>query len=447
MKSNFKWTLLALTIPTLIACGGGSSSSSSSSTPAAQDPLGLAVISAQSVAKVNSRVRVDGLQSEGLDGESLSYQWEISNKPEGSTASLNNANAVSPYFTPDIAGNYTLDLVTKSGSKDSEKVSYIIDVSDASTNTQPIVDLDFPDSVAIGKTVDLHSQAYDADGDVLTYQWALLSSPSNATMKLTNSATPTANLLSNTAGDYQLKLTVSDGYETISEEMTVSYSAENVAPKASVKNKQTFELGTSALLDATASTDGNDDQITYEWKVVSQPENSTATLSSTTDEKPNFTPDLIGDYVLSLTVSDGELTSKKEYIRLSATEVGTSDLILKYAEDTTARVWPFAEQFTSNISTTGDAPAHVLLGTFSLEAVGKDYTINETTAIDYIGNVDAVMTGMNAGQVLNAGDKINVKMWAEPTQGQLSMISYGFIVDTTLEQYMGLGYMYTSTAE
>ncbi|MFA0570595.1 PKD domain-containing protein [Vibrio gallaecicus] len=443
MKSNLKWTLLALSIPTLIACGGGSSSS----TPAAVAPSGLAVITAQSVAKVNNRVRVDGLKSEGLDGQSISYQWAISNKPDGSMVSLNSTTAVSPYFTPDMAGNYTLDLITKSGGKDSEKVSYVIDVSDASTNVQPMIDLDIPESVAIGKTVDLHSQAYDVDGDVLTYQWALLSAPNNATMKLTNSATPTANLLSNTAGDYKLKLTVSDGYETISEEVTVSYSAENVAPKASVKNKQTFELGTSALLDATASTDGNDDQITYEWKVVSQPENSTATLSNSTDAQPNFTPDLIGDYVLSLAVSDGELTSKNEYIRLSATEVGTSNLILKYAEETTARAWPFAEQFNSNISTTGDAPAHILLGTFTLEAVGKDYIINETTAIDYMGNVKAVMTGIEVNQVLNAGDKINVKMWAEPTQGQLSMISYGFIVDTTLEQYMGLGYMYTSTAE
>lgn len=443
MKSNFKWTLLALTIPTLIACGGGSSSS----TPAAQGPAGLAVITAQNVAKVDHRVRVDGLQSEGVDSQSVSYMWEISNKPDGSAASLNNANSVSPYFTPDLVGNYTLDLVTQSGGKDSEKVTHFINVSDANTNTQPIINLDIPANVAIGKTVDLRSQAYDADGDVLTFQWALLSSPNNATMKLTNSATPTANLLSNTAGDYQLKLTVSDGYETISEEVTVSYSAENVAPEASVSNKQTFELGESAQLDATASTDGNDDQITYEWKVVSQPENSTATLSSTTEAKPNFTPDLIGDYVLSLAVSDGELTSKNEYIRLSATEVGTSDLILMYAEETTARAWPFAEQFNSNISTTGNAPAHILLGTFTLEAVGKDYTINETTAIDYMGNVNAVMTGMEAGQVLNAGDKINVKMWAEPTQGQLSMISYGFIVDTTLEQYMGLGYMYTSTAE
>ncbi|MDN3616923.1 PKD domain-containing protein [Vibrio gallaecicus] len=443
MNSNFKWTLLALSIPTLIACGGGSSSS----TPAAVAPSGLAVITAQSVAKVNNRVRVDGLKSEGLDGQSISYQWAISNKPDGSMVSLNSTTAVSPYFTPDMAGNYTLDLITKSGGKDSEKVSYVIDVSDASTNVQPMIDLDIPESVAIGKTVDLHSQAYDVDGDVLTYQWALLSAPNNATMKLTNSATPTANLLSNTAGDYKLKLTVSDGYETISEEVTVSYSAENVAPKARVKNKQTFELGTSALLDATASTDGNDDTITYEWKVVSQPENSTATLSNSTDAQPNFTPDLIGDYVLSLAVSDGEFTSKDEYIRLSATEVGTSNLILKYAEETTARAWPFAEQFNSNISTTGDAPAHILLGTFTLEAVGKDYIINETTAIDYMGNVKAVMTGIEVDQVLNAGDKINVKMWAEPTQGQLSMISYGFIVDTTLEQYMGLGYMYTSTAE
>ncbi len=61
MKPNMKWTLLAITIPSLIACGGGSDSNTADSHKAP-----VSVVSGYETAKVGNRIRVDGLGSYGV---------------------------------------------------------------------------------------------------------------------------------------------------------------------------------------------------------------------------------------------------------------------------------------------------------------------------------------------------------------------------------------------
>ena len=49
----------------------------------------------------------------------LTYSWSISSKPAGSSATLSDASAVDPSFTPDETGDYTIELVVNDGSDDS----------------------------------------------------------------------------------------------------------------------------------------------------------------------------------------------------------------------------------------------------------------------------------------------------------------------------------------
>ncbi len=166
-------------------------------------------------------------------------------------------------------------------------------------------------TAALDQTLKLDAKAYDADNDMLSYQWAFNSAPKNTTMSLSNASTKQATLKANVAGEYKLTLTVSDGKEETTKEITINYSADNVAPVAMAGRDTTFELGGTATLDASASIDGNDSGITYQWEFVSKPSASTAELSDATSAKPTFTPDVEGDYALALTVSDGALSSEK----------------------------------------------------------------------------------------------------------------------------------------
>ena len=63
-------------------------------------------------------------------------------------------------------------------------------------------------------------------------------------------------------------------------------------------------------LDGSKSYDPNGTALTYTWKFKSKPrKSSTATLRDATTVAPNFVPDVRGNYVVQLVVSDGQLTS------------------------------------------------------------------------------------------------------------------------------------------
>jgi len=68
---------------------------------------------------VGSLVRLDGSQSSDEDGDPLSYQWSIVEKPLGSSASLSLAYTATPYFTADTEGDYVIRLIVSDGISDS----------------------------------------------------------------------------------------------------------------------------------------------------------------------------------------------------------------------------------------------------------------------------------------------------------------------------------------
>ena len=66
---------------------------------------------------VGTPVTVSGSGSSDTNGDAIStYQWSITSAPGGSaitTASLTTPNAVTTSFTPDVAGQYVVQLIVK----------------------------------------------------------------------------------------------------------------------------------------------------------------------------------------------------------------------------------------------------------------------------------------------------------------------------------------------
>src|SRR5690554_3623769 len=60
-------------------------------------------------------VNLDGSLSSDADGDGLSYAWSFNSKPDGSTATFDNAQVVNPSFTADIEGSYVISLVVNDG--------------------------------------------------------------------------------------------------------------------------------------------------------------------------------------------------------------------------------------------------------------------------------------------------------------------------------------------
>jgi len=92
----------------------------------------------------------------------------------------------------------------------------------------------------------------------------------------------------------------------------------NAAPVANAGLAQSVLTGTLVTLDGSASTDANNDALTYSWSLTSKPAGSGAALLSPTAVKPTFTADVAGTYVAALTVSDGKLSSSAATVSVTA---------------------------------------------------------------------------------------------------------------------------------
>jgi len=159
-------------------------------------------------------IALNGLGSYDPDGEALSYTWEISSLPEGSTASADNFDdSTSPTanFEWDVVGDYTFTLQVYDGTFFSAMDIVTITTLDPSANIEPVAFAGNNQSTEVDTTCILSSGSWtcepcppivfavdgsgstDDNGDSLSYLWwhpeetAVISDP---TLAVTTVSTP-----------------------------------------------------------------------------------------------------------------------------------------------------------------------------------------------------------------------------------------------------------------
>lgn len=92
----------------------------------------------------------------------------------------------------------------------------------------------------------------------------------------------------------------------------------NEAPSAEVNtDAQTIDVGQQVTLDASGSSDPDGDNLSFSWS-LNAPSGSNTQISDDQAESPTFTPDVAGDYVATVTVSDGNGGSDQAEITVTA---------------------------------------------------------------------------------------------------------------------------------
>jgi len=99
---------------------------------------------------------------------------------------------------------------------------------------------------------------------------------------------------------------------------STEHNAINSIPLADAGNNQSVIVGTTVTLDGSASYDANADQLTFSWKFVDKPADSTTILINKSAAYPHFTADVVGDYILELSVNDGQVESKSDFVSIHA---------------------------------------------------------------------------------------------------------------------------------
>ncbi len=243
-------------------------------------------------------VTLDGSGSYDEDPtQTITHAWT---QTAGPAVTLSNASAVSPSFTPTIAGVYTfsLEVTDHLGA-----VSAADTVTITVTNDPPIANAGTDQAVLVATQVTLNgSSSSDPDGHTpLTYGW-MQTSGTSVTLTGADTAQPTFTAPS-IAGTLTFSLVVTDSLGVVSEPDTVTITVTNGEPVAHAGEDQTVLVGTQVTLDGSSSSDPDGHTpLTYGW---TQTSGTLVTLTGADTAQPTFTaPSTADTLIFSLIVTD-----------------------------------------------------------------------------------------------------------------------------------------------
>jgi hypothetical protein len=179
------------------------------------------------------------------------------------------------------------------------------------------------------------SGSYDLDGDTLSYRWTSVTAPAGYPLPTLSGTGATVSFSPSAAGSYQFSLTVTDGRGgSDAQFVTIRTTIFNSAPVAVAGGPAVAAPSTTVYLDAAGSYDPNGDLLTYSWSFDSLPSGSFASLSGTTSAYPTFYADVVGSYVVRLTVRDPAGLTSSDTITISVQTTSGCLRISEYLEGT-----------------------------------------------------------------------------------------------------------------
>lgn len=283
--------------------------------PNAEAETPIALATAISTVGKGDKVQLDGTGSISPDNRGLNYYWAITSAPDGSLAQLSNPHSVLPSFTADQFGTYEVSLKVDNGMKESETVNLTINA----INHEPIANAGSDQIRSRGSLVRLNgSGSTDADGDALTYKWEWLQKPDGSLTELNSSTEANPTFTPDQEGIYILGLTVADKFSSSTLQTVEITVIANQPPLANAGSDMEVVTGSVVSLNGTKSADPEEEPLTFNWAVVSKPAGSILSIPGSTSSKPVIQPDVAGEYLIQLTVSDGANISAVDEVKITA---------------------------------------------------------------------------------------------------------------------------------
>ncbi|NND36129.1 MAG: hypothetical protein HKN81_03245 [Gammaproteobacteria bacterium] len=361
---------------------------------------------------VGAVVTLDGTESSDIDGDPLTYSWSLTTVPIGSAAALSDATALMPTFTADAPGSYIAELIVNDGEIDSGADSVTINTR----NSAPVADAGPDQSVAVGVTVTLDgSGSSDVDGDRLTYSWSLSRVPagSAATLSATDVVQPT--FMVDVRGRYEARLIVSDG-TTESDPAVVEITTLNTVPVADAGDDRSAFVGEIVVLDGSDSSDADNDSLSFQWALISVPNDSKAVFVDPTAMQPAFTVDRPGMYVAQLIVNDGDLDSAPDTANITTIN---SPPVADAGDDQEARVGDRV-RLDGRGSSDADFDDLTFRWSFTVTPAGSDVSFNNPGSNSNRPRFEPDLEGLyvaqlivNDGSVDSDPDTVSIRVLAD----------------------------------
>lgn len=192
------------------------------------------------------------------------------------------------------------------------------------TNEAPIANAGASQQVAVREHVTLDGRAsYDPEGQPITARWSFVSRPAGSAAQLTSADTLQPSFVPDLAGQYKVRLDVSDPQLASASALVTITASANRPPVAVIAPVAgTIFVPREMVLDGRASSDPDGDPISFSWRFVSKPAASTKSLlANVRSPTPTLVLDVGGDYVIELTVWDIKEASGKAQIKITGQAV------------------------------------------------------------------------------------------------------------------------------
>lgn len=265
----------------LLAAGGACAAIATNNAPIANAGADQTLNTASASGVV---LPVDASASSDADNDALTFTWSQTSGPQ---ATINNANqAMASVAFPTLSGPTVFEFevrVTDAAQEFStDRVFFVL----TPPNAAPTVNAGQDETVSGGNPVALSGTASDGDNDPLTFQWTQTGGPS-VTLSGDTTLTPTftAPPRGFAAQTLTFELAANDGAATSTDTVTITVAG-NAAPIADAGAAQTAAGGSTVTLDASASSDPENDPLIYNWTQISGP---SVGLNSPNTVNPTFT--------------------------------------------------------------------------------------------------------------------------------------------------------------
>ena len=244
------------------------------------------------IVPLGSIVTLNGSGSESYS-PIISYRWI---QVQGSHIGLENNTTSAPDFIPASTGLYRFSLNVKNSmglwSRESDHVNITV-------LQPPVADAGDDRISVMNNMVTLNALGSSDDSEVMEYEWKQLSGPP---VSLSDPASSMPTFVPEVAGLYVFSLRVADGDGLWSLREDVVNITVLQPPVANAGTDRKVAIGTTVILNGTASTD--DGSITaYDWSQVDGPP---TVLTSEISDRPSFVPLEKGVYVFALRVRDDD---------------------------------------------------------------------------------------------------------------------------------------------
>lgn len=225
----------------------------------------------------------------------------------------------------------------------------------------------------VDKAIDLDaSTSTSTNGDVTKWSWSIKEAPQGSKAKIVAQGQKIS-FVPDLAGSYEICLKVKDSKKTstlVCKELTVT----NPNPVAVLAEQIGAVPNQKVQLDGSSSqppTGGDKDALTYKWKIINKPTDSTAELDDDTRERPRFVADKDGTYEVQLIVSYNEKVSKPVVVEIVTSKVNAMP-IAKIKQITAGDIknWELGKKITISGADSTDADGDELQYRWSIDNAG-----------------------------------------------------------------------------